>query len=138
MLFLNFIYLLLLIRSVLSSKDWSSDMQPGKWNKYAKDRINKIINKKPNGNIAKNIILFLGDGFSFFIRITFFKNYLKNSKGMGITTVTAGRIRKGQLKNNNGEEEVTFMESLSNVALSKVSIKKRNLKNSVDFRKSTQ
>lgn len=39
---------------------------------------------------------------------------------MGITTVTAGRIRKGQLKGNPGEEEVTFMESLPHLALSKV------------------
>ncbi len=34
--------------------------------------------------------------------------------------VTAGRIRKGQLKGNNGEEEVTYMESLPHLALSKV------------------
>lgn len=39
---------------------------------------------------------------------------------MGISTVTAGRIRKGQLKGNNGEEEVTSMESLPHLALSKV------------------
>ena len=32
----------------------------------------------------------------------------------------AGRILKGQLKGDNGEEEVTFMESLDHVALSKV------------------
>lgn len=43
--------------------------------------------------------------------------------GMGISTVTAGRIRKGQLKNKNGEEEITYMESLPHVALSKVEIK---------------
>lgn len=39
---------------------------------------------------------------------------------MGISTVTAGRIRKGQLKGHNGEDEVTFMESLPHLALSKV------------------
>lgn len=39
---------------------------------------------------------------------------------MGISTVTAGRIRKGQLKGQNGEDEVTFMESLPHLALSKV------------------
>lgn len=50
---------------------------------------------------------------------------------MGISTVTAGRIRKGQVKNNNGEEEVTNMEKLDNLALSKVqdSLKKFNKKN---------
>lgn len=61
-------------------------------------------------------------------------------KGMGISTVTAGRIRKGQLKGilkvlirilkgikvfnflkgNNGEEEITYMQSLPHLALSKV------------------
>lgn len=39
---------------------------------------------------------------------------------MGISTVTAGRIRKGQLKGHSGEEEVTWMESLPHLALSKV------------------
>jgi alkaline phosphatase len=47
------------------------------------------------------LILFLGDG-------------------MGLATITAGRIRKGQMKNKSGEEEITYMESLENVALSKV------------------
>lgn len=37
-----------------------------------------------------------------------------------IKKVTAGRILKGQLKGNNGEEEITFMESLDHVGLSKV------------------
>lgn len=38
---------------------------------------------------------------------------------MGIPTVTAGRIRKGQKQGLNGEELVTHMESLPHVALSK-------------------
>lgn len=40
---------------------------------------------------------------------------------MGVSTVTAGRIRKGQKKGNNGEEEITHMESLPYLALAKVS-----------------
>ncbi len=39
---------------------------------------------------------------------------------MGVTTVTAGRILLGQINKRNGEEEVTIMESLDHVALSKV------------------
>jgi hypothetical protein len=39
---------------------------------------------------------------------------------MGLPSVTAGRILKGQLKGNNGEEEETFLESLDHTALSKV------------------
>jgi hypothetical protein len=39
---------------------------------------------------------------------------------MGMPTVTAGRILKGQKLNNNGEEHITFMESLNHIGLSKV------------------
>ena len=81
--------------------DWTQDIKVDRWNKYGKETIEAYLNRKVNGNVAKNVILFLGDG-------------------MGLPTVTAGRIRKGQLKNRNGEEEVTNMEKLENVALSKV------------------
>ena len=39
---------------------------------------------------------------------------------MGIATVTAGRILKGQMKQMTGEEEITMMESLDDNAFSKV------------------
>lgn len=81
--------------------DWSTDINADKWKKQAKDTIDRILESEPNRNIAKNLILYLGDG-------------------MGISTVTSGRILKGQLKNKNGEEEVTIMESMDNVGLSKV------------------
>jgi alkaline phosphatase len=45
---------------------------------------------------------------------------LKHLKGMGISTVTAGRILKGQKAHRNGEEEVTLMEKLDYLALAKV------------------
>jgi alkaline phosphatase len=80
--------------------DWSGDEDPEKWRREAASTIKHALNYKENRNIAKNLILFLGDG-------------------MGITTVTAGRIYKGQQKKKNGEEEVTFMESLDHIALSK-------------------
>ena len=38
--------------------------------------------------------------------------------GMGITTTTAGRIFKGQLNGKTGEETITNMQSLDDVALS--------------------
>ena len=100
--YLNLI-LTTLLTSVICTKDWSDDKKPEKWNHDAIQNIEKILHRKLNGHVAKNIILFLGDG-------------------MGISTVTAGRILKGQLKGNNGEEEVTFMESLDHVGLSKVKI----------------
>ena len=51
--------------------------------------------------MAKNVILFLGDG-------------------MGISTVTAARIYKGQLNGQTGEETQLNFEKFPNVALSKV------------------
>jgi alkaline phosphatase len=80
--------------------DWSAEKQPSKWMDYSKVQLNKVLNRKLNGKIAKNVILFLGDG-------------------MGVSTVTAGRIEKGQFKNKNGEEEITNMENLDHLALSK-------------------
>ena len=41
--------------------------------------------------------------------------------GMDITTITAARILKGQLKGNTGEEEKTAWDEFPHVALSKVS-----------------
>lgn len=103
---MNFkIFLLVNFFSItLASVDWSQDKYSEKWYNNARDNLQKILRRKPNKNLAKNTILFLGDG-------------------MGITTITAGRIMKGQLKGGNGEEEVTNMEAMDNVALSKVKIK---------------
>lgn len=84
--------------------DWSEDIKPEKWMRYSKDLIEKTLKRKLNGNVAKNVIFFLGDG-------------------MGVSTVTTGRIWKGQLKNKSGEEEITHMEKLDHLALSKVILK---------------
>ena len=54
----------------------------------------------PNAGKAKNVILFLGDG-------------------MGISTVTAGRIYDGQLKGVDGESNSLAFEKLAYTALSK-------------------
>ena len=56
---------------------------------------------RPNTNVAKNVILFVGDG-------------------MGISTVTASRILKGQMQGKPGEETVLAWEEFPHVALSKV------------------
>ena len=62
--------------------DWElTDVDPEKWNKIAEDTIASLLKRKPNNKIAKNLILFLGDG-------------------MGVNTVNAGRIRKGQKLGN--------------------------------------
>jgi alkaline phosphatase len=52
--------------------------------------------------VAKNVIMFLGDG-------------------MGVSTVTAMRIYKGQKAGKQGEENVLNFEKFPSIALSKVS-----------------
>jgi alkaline phosphatase len=101
MIKLVLIFSLFVITYSVSIKDWSGDIIADKWRNNGKNKIDAVLNKQKNTNIAKNVILFLGDG-------------------MGITTVTSGRILKGQLKNLPGEEEITVMESLDDTALSKV------------------
>ena len=54
-----------------------------------------------NGNAAHNIILFIGDG-------------------MGISTVTAARIRKGQAQGGSGEDHQLEFEKFPFTAFSKV------------------
>jgi alkaline phosphatase len=93
--------LLLLVANAYGYADWSQDQKPEKWFDNAKGNIDKFLKRKQNNNIAKNLILFLGDG-------------------MGITTVTAGRIHKGQLQNRNGEEEITNMEQMDTHGFAKV------------------
>ena len=40
--------------------NWDLDKNPENWMKLGKNSINRILKKRPNGGIAKNIILFLG------------------------------------------------------------------------------
>ncbi|XP_064824701.1 alkaline phosphatase-like [Oncorhynchus masou masou] len=71
------------------------------WNTWAQRTLkNALTLQKLNQNTAKNLILFLGDG-------------------MGIPTVTAARILKGQLSGQSGEETQLEMDKFPFVALSK-------------------
>uniref|UniRef100_A0A4W5KPN4 Alkaline phosphatase n=1 Tax=Hucho hucho TaxID=62062 RepID=A0A4W5KPN4_9TELE len=71
------------------------------WNTWAQHTLkNALTLQKLNQNTAKNLILFLGDG-------------------MGIPTVTAARILKGQLSGLSGEETQLEMDKFPFVALSK-------------------
>ncbi len=62
--------------------------------------IQKRLMVKPNTRRAKNVILFVGDG-------------------MGISTLTAGRILQGQLAGNSGEENLLSFEHFPHTALVK-------------------
>ena len=73
------------------------------WYSEARGHLEEILRaQKASKGIAKNIILFVGDG-------------------MGVTTVTAGRILKGQNLGQTGEEYKLSFEKFPHVALAKVS-----------------
>lgn len=93
----------LLLMATLSSsvsfpeKEKSSDY----WRQQAQDTLRQALTlQELNKNIAKNVIMFLGDG-------------------MGVPTVTASRILKGQLGGQSGEETVLEMDKFPFVALAK-------------------
>uniref|UniRef100_A0A8C6WEV6 alkaline phosphatase n=1 Tax=Neogobius melanostomus TaxID=47308 RepID=A0A8C6WEV6_9GOBI len=70
------------------------------WNNKARLALHTALNVQPNLHKAKNVILFLGDG-------------------MGVPTVTAARILKGQLAGHSGEETSLVMDTFPHLALSK-------------------
>ncbi|XP_058017373.1 alkaline phosphatase, tissue-nonspecific isozyme [Ahaetulla prasina] len=98
--------LLLLLLPFLAQDSHSFEVpekekDPQFWRLQAQETLQRALSlQKLNTNVAKNIILFLGDG-------------------MGISTVTAARILKGQLQQRTGEETVLEMDRFPFVALSK-------------------
>ncbi|CAL8337750.1 unnamed protein product [Boreogadus saida] len=116
---------------------------PEFWRSQAQRTLQAALDRTPNTNVAKNIVLFLGDAptlekymyysLSFSTHLTpaiwVFANQSQptpqptvskpQSYGMGITTYTAARILKGQLQNQSGEETVTNMDTFPYVGLAK-------------------
>ncbi|NXF56324.1 PPBT protein, partial [Oceanites oceanicus] len=77
------------------------EKDPEYWRGQAQETLRAALRlQRLNQNVAKNLILFLGDG-------------------MGVSTVTAARILKGQLENRKGEESLLEMERFPYVALAK-------------------
>ncbi|XP_077167668.1 alkaline phosphatase, tissue-nonspecific isozyme [Paroedura picta] len=77
------------------------EKDPQFWRRQAQETLRRALQlQQLNTNVAKNVILFLGDG-------------------MGVATVTAARILKGQLQHRKGEETVLEMDRFPFVALSK-------------------
>ena len=75
------------------------------WNDQAQESIEQAIALETlNIAKAKNIIFFLGDG-------------------MGVPTVTAARIRQGQLRGETGEENSLAWDTFPYVGLIKVGLK---------------
>ncbi|KYO24632.1 hypothetical protein Y1Q_0023293 [Alligator mississippiensis] len=93
--------LVLLIELCLGSLFPEKEKNPKYWLDQAQQTLRNALKlQKLNTNVAKNIIMFLGDG-------------------MGISTVTAARILKGQLQHMQGEETMLEMDKFPYVALSK-------------------
>ncbi|XP_076863802.1 alkaline phosphatase, tissue-nonspecific isozyme [Brachyhypopomus gauderio] len=88
-------------RGLAKPKFPEEEKDPVFWNTWAQQTLKEALYLQDlNRNIARNLILFLGDG-------------------MGVPTVTAARILKGQLNGRYGEEVQLEMDKFPYVALSK-------------------
>ncbi|XP_024867989.1 alkaline phosphatase 4-like isoform X1 [Temnothorax curvispinosus] len=70
------------------------------WLKSGQETLHRILSEQKNENRAKNVIIFIGDG-------------------MGLSTITSGRIYIGQLNGQSGEEYQLAFEKFSNTGLAK-------------------
>lgn len=70
------------------------------WLKSGQETLHRILTEPKNENRAKNVIIFIGDG-------------------MGLSTITSGRIYVGQLNGYSGEEYQLSFEKFPNAALAK-------------------
>lgn len=77
------------------------EWMPCFWNGLAQKALRQKIENKINKNVAKNLILFVGDG-------------------MSVTTTTSARIYEGQKFGFSGEERSLSFDEFPYVALSKV------------------
>lgn len=81
------------------------DRRHADWEATAKATLNRALKTPININVARNVILFIGDG-------------------MGVATVTAGRIYAAQQQGlRYGEESSLAFERFPHVGLSKVKVK---------------
>nr|AAN31766.1 alkaline phosphatase [Xenopus laevis] len=96
------LWLLLLLGTLSESVTFpEQEKNPNYWRRQAQETLmNALQLQNLNTNVAKNVIMFLGDG-------------------MGVPTVTAARILKGQLAGQPGEETQLEMDKFPHVALSK-------------------
>lgn len=78
------------------------------WVSKGQKELTEALTLRPNEGVAQNVIIFIGDG-------------------MGISTITAARIFKGQMNGQKGEDTQLYFESFPYVALSKVRIEKKSL-----------
>ncbi|XP_065528696.1 intestinal-type alkaline phosphatase-like [Lathamus discolor] len=92
--------LLLCLLARLAAATSDAEKTPGYWNEGARRRLKSALALQPVAQRARNIILFMGDG-------------------MGLSTMSAARIYKGQLAGGSGEENILAMEAFPHLALAK-------------------
>ncbi|XP_010012978.1 PREDICTED: alkaline phosphatase, tissue-nonspecific isozyme, partial [Nestor notabilis] len=98
---MKFLLLILLAQLCSATLVPEKEKDPEYWREQAQETLRNALRLQHlNQNVAKNLILFLGDG-------------------MGVSTVTAARILKGQLQNHKGEESLLEMDKFPYVALAK-------------------
>ncbi|OXB82420.1 UNVERIFIED_CONTAM: hypothetical protein H355_000678, partial [Colinus virginianus] len=100
LLSLQICFLLLFLAPLTAAATSDAEKTPQYWNEGARRRLAAALALQPTAQRAKNVILFVGDG-------------------MGLPTVSAARIYKGQLAGSSGEESVLAMETFPHVALAK-------------------
>lgn len=103
----NFLFSLVLLMFSLVSIDsavWRSPNNDDQqyWRDYGEKYLKKVLKSQgiKGVDVAKNVILFVGDGMSF-------------------ATIAAGRVLKGQLNQRAGEETEMVFESFPHLGLSK-------------------
>ncbi|XP_032659795.1 alkaline phosphatase-like [Chelonoidis abingdonii] len=94
------VYLCLAVGLAAAPVSLEDEKAPAYWNERARRTLESALTLTPVTRRAKNIILFLGDG-------------------MGISTISAARIYKGQLEGRPGEDSRLAMETFPYVALAK-------------------
>ncbi|NXB74774.1 PPBT protein, partial [Donacobius atricapilla] len=95
------LFVVLLVQLCSASLVPEQEKDPEYWRRQAQETLQNALRlQRLNQNVAKNLILFLGDG-------------------MGVSTVTAARILKGQLQHGQGEESLLEMDKFPFVALAK-------------------
>ncbi|XP_056894070.1 alkaline phosphatase, intestinal, tandem duplicate 1 [Takifugu flavidus] len=103
-------FLLVLLGPMLFAAGWAAaesqatlhelEKEPAYWDAQARATLGAALRLRPRDHQARNLILFLGDG-------------------MGVSTVSAARILRGQMEGGSGEETMLAMDTFPYVALSK-------------------
>uniref|UniRef100_A0AAY4EXR9 Alkaline phosphatase n=1 Tax=Denticeps clupeoides TaxID=299321 RepID=A0AAY4EXR9_9TELE len=85
---------------IQENEEYAREKDSEYWNAQARCSLDAALRLRPTSHRAKNIILFIGDG-------------------MGVSTVSAARILRGQMAGRSGEETVLAMDAFPYLALSK-------------------